>query len=473
MTDAAATVSTPLELPAAPAQVSAVAEAPAPVPSRRARRASSPIAAPEEPVVEELDVAVLATEAPVEPAAVPVDSTPALAAPASGRRVRTAPVPVAPLETVLTPVEPFELLAPEAEAEAETDAESLVAVASEVLVEVEPEAEVELEPTVEAELVPDVVEVEPETPVADASHAEPEASVDEFEAAARAFAFTGETPITLIDADVPEADGASAEVVETDTVHVAPRGKATRRSAFKRMATASFSVGVMGIVGLLAVGMTTPAEAVAAAGGNAPVTMSLVAVAGGDVDPDAKPEIQAYVAPSQIQNAALQRAENYETDTLVDLAGVAGISNYSNSVFTNNPNCAIQWPFAVGVTMSYGFGYRSGTLHEGIDFTPGEGAHIQAIADGVVRISTDSGGAYGVTVVIDHVIDGELVSSRYAHMQYGSRQVQVGETVSVGQFLGQTGNTGRSFGAHTHFEILSGGTTAIDPLPWLRAHTTC
>jgi murein DD-endopeptidase MepM/ murein hydrolase activator NlpD len=123
--------------------------------------------------------------------------------------------------------------------------------------------------------------------------------------------------------------------------------------------------------------------------------------------------------------------------------------------------------------MTFGFGMRSGRMHEGIDFTPGTGAHIQAIADGVVRVSTDSGGAFGVTVVIDHVIDGQLVSSRYAHMQYDSRQVQVGDTVSVGQYVGRTGNTGRSFGAHTHMEILQNGSTAIDPLPWLRSHATC
>ena len=75
-----------------------------------------------------------------------------------------------------------------------------------------------------------------------------------------------------------------------------------------------------------------------------------------------------------------------------------------------------------------------------------------------------------MTVLIDHIIDGELVSSRYGHMQYGSLQVVPGQQVTVGTFIGRTGNTGRSFGAHTHFEILAGGTTPIDPLPWLREH---
>lgn len=123
--------------------------------------------------------------------------------------------------------------------------------------------------------------------------------------------------------------------------------------------------------------------------------------------------------------------------------------------------------------MTFGVGMRSGRMHQGIDLVPGAGAHIQTIADGVVRVATDNGGAYGVTILIDHEIDGQQVTTRYAHMEYGSRQVQVGDTVRVGQYIGRTGNTGRSFGAHLHFEVLQNGTDAVDPLPWLRSRTQC
>ena len=46
----------------------------------------------------------------------------------------------------------------------------------------------------------------------------------------------------------------------------------------------------------------------------------------------------------------------------------------------------------------------------------------------------------------------------------------VGDHVTVGTIIGRTGNTGRSFGAHTHFEMLAYGTTPIDPIPWLWVH---
>ncbi|WP_344066030.1 peptidoglycan DD-metalloendopeptidase family protein [Microbacterium pumilum] len=301
----------------------------------------------------------------------------------------------------------------------------------------------------------------------------PSASVDEFEAAARLFSFTGETPIQASAQAQPDAPHSDARPAHWRPRHrpdasTAPRVSNPRSgTAFKRLTAASFSIGVMGIVGLLTVGMTTPAEAVAVANG---VDITSTVLAPGDTDIEIDPdEIQAYVAPATVEDAELVRTENYSTVTLAELAHESGIQNFSN-FFVNDPNSAIQWPFAVGVPISYGFGMRSGRMHEGVDFTPGAGSPIQAIADGVVREATSSGGAYGVSVIIDHQIDGQLVSSHYAHMQYGSLQVSVGQHVTVGTVIGRTGNTGRSYGAHTHFEILMNGTTPIDPIPWMRAH---
>lgn len=224
----------------------------------------------------------------------------------------------------------------------------------------------------------------------------------------------------------------------------------------------------MSVAGLLTVSLTVPAEAVAAAqGARAAAPTSLVAASSGSKANDAsKGEIQAFVTSADVQNESLLRDDSFSTVSLVDLASEEGI-NYSNQVFTNDAQAAIQWPFVVGVAMSSGYGMRWGRLHAGVDFVPGEGAPIQAIADGVVRIATEQGGSYGVTVYIDHVIDGQVVTSHYAHMQRGSLQVTQGQTVKVGDVVGKTGNTGRSYGAHLHFEIIVNG-AAIDPLPWLR-----
>jgi len=101
---------------------------------------------------------------------------------------------------------------------------------------------------------------------------------------------------------------------------------------------------------------------------------------------------------------------------------------------------------------------------------PGEGTPIQVIADGVVTkaVASDAGGL-GVYVYIDHVIDGETITSVYAHMLEGSLQLSVGQVVKVGDQVGNVGNTGTSTGAHLHFEIHVNG-VPIDPIPWLTSH---
>lgn len=167
--------------------------------------------------------------------------------------------------------------------------------------------------------------------------------------------------------------------------------------------------------------------------------------------------------------------EGYESQTIEEYAEAAGIR--PEATFTNDPNGTIQWPFAVGVHIGDRFGYRDcagcSSDHHGQDFNPGYGAEIQAIADGVVSNSTDEGGSLGVVTMIDHQIDGQTVTSVYAHMQYDSRRFEVGDTVHVGDVLGNTGNTGMSTGPHLHFEIRIGGIDGewVDPLDWLYANT--
>ncbi|KQR99191.1 hypothetical protein ASG00_00760 [Microbacterium sp. Leaf351] len=60
------------------------------------------------------------------------------------------------------------------------------------------------------------------------------------------------------------------------------------------------------------------------------------------------------------------------------------------------------------------------------------------------------------------------MESAYAHMREGSLALTPGQTVRVGQMVGRVGDSGRSFGAHLHFEIRTGG-EAVDPLAWLPA----
>jgi murein DD-endopeptidase MepM/ murein hydrolase activator NlpD len=98
--------------------------------------------------------------------------------------------------------------------------------------------------------------------------------------------------------------------------------------------------------------------------------------------------------------------------------------------------------------------------HTGIDFGGGQGLPIFAPARGKV-VFAGFKDIRGNLTVIDH---GWGVYSVYDH-QYEIK-VAVGEMVEAGQEIGIVGTTGRSEGAHLHYEMWVGG-VIVDPLDWL------
>ena len=135
----------------------------------------------------------------------------------------------------------------------------------------------------------------------------------------------------------------------------------------------------------------------------------------------------------------------------------------------------IRWPFPGTVVLSSGFGPRAApcaacsSMHMGLDMTPGSGTPIGAVAAGTVRTS-GLHAQFGQYAVIDHVIDGQKVSTLYAHMVVGSSPLVVGQQVAVGELVGLVGRSGVATGAHLHFEVLIGGSTQVDPRAWLDAN---
>ncbi|OGV71855.1 MAG: peptidase M23 [Methylophilales bacterium RIFCSPHIGHO2_02_FULL_57_10] len=99
-------------------------------------------------------------------------------------------------------------------------------------------------------------------------------------------------------------------------------------------------------------------------------------------------------------------------------------------------------------------------FHEGLDFMANAGTPIHAAASGIVA-AAEKTPDYGNIVKIDH---GAGVETRYAHI---SRiLVKPGQRVEKGQLIAEIGNTGRSTGAHLHFEVRLNG-VALDPRRYL------
>ncbi len=108
------------------------------------------------------------------------------------------------------------------------------------------------------------------------------------------------------------------------------------------------------------------------------------------------------------------------------------------------------------------FGWRSDPLngqrrfHKGTDLRMAYGSEVRAAAPGVVMSAGERPG-YGLTVVVDH---GGGRETRYAHLS--AIDVAPGEPVGGGQLIARSGNSGRTTGAHLHFEAREFG-RPVDP----------
>jgi murein DD-endopeptidase MepM/ murein hydrolase activator NlpD len=99
-------------------------------------------------------------------------------------------------------------------------------------------------------------------------------------------------------------------------------------------------------------------------------------------------------------------------------------------------------------------------MHKGLDFAGKEGEPVLATGAGIITWSGNRYG-YGELVEIDH---GAGLVTRYGHNK--EVNVKIGDVVTKGQSIAVMGNTGRSTGAHVHYEVIRKGKHQ-DPLPYI------
>ena len=192
----------------------------------------------------------------------------------------------------------------------------------------------------------------------------------------------------------------------------------------------------------------------------------------GMVAPEDEPTTRTVLAAERTPVAGTPKSRGVELVTVKPVANAAvhaeelakGVAYAAERA---QREALLQRPLFVMPTRAMftsGFGYRWGALHGGIDLAGPIGTPIYAVSDGVVADAGPTNSGYGAWVKIRHS-DGTV--TLYGHVN--SWDVQIGQRVFAGDQIASIGNRGFSTGPHLHFEVLLGGTSQTDPVPWLAA----
>lgn len=170
-------------------------------------------------------------------------------------------------------------------------------------------------------------------------------------------------------------------------------------------------------------------------------------------------------------NFTVERAGNYAATFAINFYNNWSSVTYENSGSTNannagNSNSSNRFIFPVTDKSVYESDpFLSDRSHNGYDIATGgrEGVvDIYSVCAGEVGRAGWSD-TMGYCVIVTTEISGEKFWIRYMHM-YSQPDVEVGDKVEAGTFLGKIGNTGNSTGAHLHIDFSVSSQVAADKL---------
>ena len=118
-----------------------------------------------------------------------------------------------------------------------------------------------------------------------------------------------------------------------------------------------------------------------------------------------------------------------------------------------------------GAAITAGYGATDGTAwagtngkHTGVDYAMKVGTPVTATMSGKV-IQVDLNADYGKSILIENAESG--YQTLYAHLS--AENVKVGDSVTAGQTIGKSGQTGNASGPHLHYEVRKGKNNPVDP----------
>jgi murein DD-endopeptidase MepM/ murein hydrolase activator NlpD len=237
----------------------------------------------------------------------------------------------------------------------------------------------------------------------------------------------------------------------------APQGSRARTIGSRLL-----SVAAMLFVGVLAVGMSVPANAFFPASSDTTSTLAASSSTAGQ-----------SVAVSSDDSVAADERDKVQVLSWAQV--LAQKYSHAGARVGGAGSGPVRWPFPYSVSISSGFGPRAApcngcsTFHDGVDLVPGDKAAIFAVATGVVTERADGLSGLGNYAVISSTINGHSVQITYGHMTTASSPLVLGQTVQVGDFIGLVGETGEATGPHLHLGLVLDG-KLVDPIPWLEAN---
>lgn len=142
------------------------------------------------------------------------------------------------------------------------------------------------------------------------------------------------------------------------------------------------------------------------------------------------------------------------TQNEITIKGTKRRTEGNGGIYVDN-NQPWAWPTNSPYIITSPYGYRWGTLHDGMDISgTGYGSPIYAALDGEVLYSGWNGylgRAAGLNIVVCHT-NGYCTA--YAHLS--KTYVKAGDRVSRRQKIGAMGDTGNVTGTHLHFGVFTG-----------------
>ncbi len=191
--------------------------------------------------------------------------------------------------------------------------------------------------------------------------------------------------------------------------------------------------------------------------------LHLPPVAGvGGPSPHARPSAEVPVTPSVAE--IVERSGDVEAQAREISQATSELMDVLRPHLNNLAHTPSIWP--VKGFVASGFGERQDPIggeeayHAGMDISAPYGSPVQAPAEGLVlEVGWKAG--YGNTIVIGH---GNGLTTLYGHLS--QVLVEPGRTVKRWQRIGLVGTSGRTTGAHLHYEVHRDG-QAVNPARYL------